>query len=218
MATDFVDPKTGQPAPRTRQLAAAFGWFARGVKEGVIPANNTAMEFDALRKQFYTGNAVFWMYGIWDLGTYAFPTYGLPSDEAAFFADWGWIAAPAPKKGRAGSLNTRSSMRSRSWQRPRARRPFLGTPQRPISTPTTRSRRRSRHQARTARRPALCEVWPLARADRSFEDHQVPAEQSAFRRSQRHRLQGLARRGTGRLSRRTADFVIDEATARPSKT
>jgi inositol-phosphate transport system substrate-binding protein len=57
------------------------------------------MEFDALRKQFYTGNAVFWMYGIWDLGTYAFPTYGLPSDEAAFFADWGWIAAPAPKKG-----------------------------------------------------------------------------------------------------------------------
>src|SRR5260370_41232557 len=39
------------------------------------------------------------MYGIWDLGPYAFPTYGLPSDETAFFADWGWIAAPAPKKG-----------------------------------------------------------------------------------------------------------------------
>src|SRR5438270_480074 len=101
----FVDPKTGHLLLERDKLAAAFGWFARAVKEGVIPANNTAMEFDALRKQFYTGNAVFWMYGIWDLGTYAFPTYGLPSDEAKFFADWGWIAAPPPKRGGApGSL------------------------------------------------------------------------------------------------------------------
>ena len=48
-------------------------------------------------------NAAFWMYGIWDLGTYAFPTYGLPSDEAGFFADWGWIASPAVS-GSASSL------------------------------------------------------------------------------------------------------------------
>ena len=39
----------------------------------MIPANNTAMEFDALRKEFYTGNAAFWMYGIWDLGSVRLP-------------------------------------------------------------------------------------------------------------------------------------------------
>ena len=72
----FVDPATGDLLLERDKLAKAFGWFERGVKEGVIPANNTAMEFDALRKEFYTGNAAFWMYGIWDLGTYAFPTYG----------------------------------------------------------------------------------------------------------------------------------------------
>ena len=94
----FVDEK-GKLLLERDKLAKAFGWFERGVKEGVIPANNTAMEFDALRKEFYTGNAAFWMYGIWDLGSVAFPTYGLPKDEKAFFADWGWIANPAPEKG-----------------------------------------------------------------------------------------------------------------------
>jgi inositol-phosphate transport system substrate-binding protein len=95
----FVDPESGNLLLERDKLAAAFGWFERGVKEGVIPANNTAMEFDALRKEFYTGNAAFWMYGIWDLGSVAFPTYGLPKEEEAFFADWGWIAAPPPEKG-----------------------------------------------------------------------------------------------------------------------
>jgi inositol-phosphate transport system substrate-binding protein len=95
----FVDPETGNLLLERDKLAKAFGWFERAVKENVIPANNTAMEFDALRKEFYTGNAAFWMYGIWDLGTYGFPTYGLPKEEAAFFKDWGWIAAPAVEKG-----------------------------------------------------------------------------------------------------------------------
>jgi inositol-phosphate transport system substrate-binding protein len=46
------------------------------------------------------------MYGIWDLGSVAFPTYGLPSEEEAFFADWGWIAVPAPEKGGSPSSLT----------------------------------------------------------------------------------------------------------------
>lgn len=102
---DFVDPETGNLLIERDKLAAAFNWFERGVKEGVIAANNTSMEFDAIRKEFYTGNAAFFMYGIWDLGSVAFPTYGIPSEEEAFFADWGWIAVPAPEKGgSAGSL------------------------------------------------------------------------------------------------------------------
>jgi inositol-phosphate transport system substrate-binding protein len=101
----FSDPETGNLLLERDKLAKAFGWFERGVKEGVIAANNTAMEFDAIRKEFYSGNAAFWMYGIWDLGTVAFPTYGLPKEEEAFFKDWGWIASPPPEKGGSpGSL------------------------------------------------------------------------------------------------------------------
>jgi inositol-phosphate transport system substrate-binding protein len=92
----FVDPESGKLLIERDKLAKAFGWFERAVKEGVIPANNFSMEADALRKEFYTGNSGFWMYGIWDLGSVAFPTYGLPKEEEAFFKEWGWIAAPAP--------------------------------------------------------------------------------------------------------------------------
>ena len=100
----FVDAEGNLMLERDK-LAKAFGWFERGVKEGVIAANNTAMEFDAIRKEFYGGNAAFWMYGIWDLGTVAFPTFGLPKEEEAFFKDWGWMASPPPEKGGSpGSL------------------------------------------------------------------------------------------------------------------
>ena len=167
---DFVDPATGNLLLERDKLAAAFGWFERGVKEGVIPANNTAMEFDALRKEFYTGNAAFWMYGIWDLGTYAFPTYGLPSDEAAFFADWGWIAAPPREKGgSASSLTHPDRLRGRRRRGgPGARRPAARlSPRTPTSTPTTRSPRRisasspSSSRTRATPRPGR---WPGRRS------------------------------------------------------
>jgi inositol-phosphate transport system substrate-binding protein len=97
---DFVDPSTGELSLDREKLAAAFGWFERGVKSGVIAGNNTSMEWDDIRAQFYKeNNAAFWMYGIWDLGSVAFPTFGLPSDEASFFKDWGWVAAPPVEKG-----------------------------------------------------------------------------------------------------------------------
>ncbi len=96
----FVDPATGNLMLDRAKLTDAFGWFERGIKEGVLAPNNTSMEWDAIRADFYKNNNVaFWMYGIWDLGSYAFPTYGLPQDEKAFFKDWGWMAAPAVKKG-----------------------------------------------------------------------------------------------------------------------
>ena len=157
---NFVDPETGNLLLERDKLAAAFGWFERGVKEGVIPANNTAMEFDALRKEFYTGNAAFWMYGIWDLGTYAFPTYGLPSDEAAFFADWGWIASPPAEKGGSAEqpdapdrLCGRGRRGGSGARRPAAR----ASPRMPTSTPIMRSPRRisasSRSSSRTRATP-----------------------------------------------------------------
>ncbi len=96
----FVDPETGKLLLERDKLASAYGWIERGVKMGVIPANNTSMEWDTIKAEFYKNNNVaFWMYGIWDLGSAAFPTFGVPSDEASFFKDWGWIAAPPVEKG-----------------------------------------------------------------------------------------------------------------------
>ena len=150
----FCSSATSSPRPSAGSSAA--------VKEGVIPANNTAMEFDALRKEFYTGNAAFWMYGIWDLGSYAFPTYGLPNDEAGFFADWGWIAAPARGEGRSGEQPDASRSSTRSPPTRRIRSSPSGcsaTPRPPTSTPITRSRRRisasspSSSRIRATRRP-----------------------------------------------------------------
>ena len=66
------------------------------MKEGVIAPNNTAMEFDAIRKEFYDGQRC--VLDVRHLGSrHASPSrpYGLPKEEEAFFKDWGWIAAPA---------------------------------------------------------------------------------------------------------------------------
>jgi inositol-phosphate transport system substrate-binding protein len=96
----FIDPDSGNLLLERDKLAKAFGWFERAVKAGVIPANNTSMEWDTIKAEFYKNdNAAFWMYGIWDLGSAAFPTFGVPSDETAFFKEWGWIPAPPVDKG-----------------------------------------------------------------------------------------------------------------------
>ena len=103
--SSFLDPETGKLLLEEDKLAAAYGWFERNVQNGVTPGNNTSLEWDFVRKQFYVeNNAAMWMYGIWDLGSYAFPL-GVPSDQESFFEQFGWTAAPAPEKGgRPGSL------------------------------------------------------------------------------------------------------------------
>ncbi len=104
--SSFQDDATDNLLLVRDSLEAAYGWFERNVKSGVTPRNNTEMQWGTIRKNFYADNkAVFWMYGIWDLGTYGFPSFGVPSEEKAFFRDWGWIAAPPVKKGgKPGSL------------------------------------------------------------------------------------------------------------------
>ena len=101
----FLDPESGGLLLEEDKLAAAYGWFERNVKNGVTPSNNTSMEWNFIRDQFYAeNNAVMWMYGIWDLGSSAFPR-GVPSDRDEFFKHFGWTAAPAPELGgRPGSL------------------------------------------------------------------------------------------------------------------
>jgi inositol-phosphate transport system substrate-binding protein len=101
----FVDSESGMLLLEFDRLADAFGWFARNVENDVTPPNNTSMEWDFIRDQFYANNnAAMWMYGIWDLGSNAFPR-GVPSDQETFFQQFGWTAAPAAVEGgQPGSL------------------------------------------------------------------------------------------------------------------
>ncbi len=101
----FVDEASGKLLLEEDKLAGAYGWFERNVQNGVTPANNTSLDWGFIRDQFYRdNNAAMWMYGIWDLGSNAFPR-GVPSEQGAFFEQFGWAAAAASVKGgQPGSL------------------------------------------------------------------------------------------------------------------
>jgi inositol-phosphate transport system substrate-binding protein len=214
----FVDAETGNLLLERDKLAAAFGWFQRAVAEGVIAPNNTSMEWDAIRADFYANDkAPFWMYGIWDLGSYAFPTYGLPSDEEAFFADWGWIAAPPVEKGGQASSLTH---------------PVIYAVAADVSDPDLAVRLlghasaadlNTDHAVTTTHigikpeqldDPRYADAWPLARATELLEITKFLPNNPQF-----GDLNGIiytAMQGveTGRLTAEdAADFVIDEATA-----
>jgi inositol-phosphate transport system substrate-binding protein len=214
---DFVDPETGNLLLERDKLAKAYGWFERGVKEGVIPANNTAMEFDALRKEFYTGNAAFWMYGIWDLGSYAFPTYGLPEDEAAFMKDWGWIAAPAAEKGGKAVSLTHPIIYAVAADvaDPELAVRLLGhASAADLNTDHAVTTTHIGIKPEQLEDPRYKEAWPLARATEFLEITKFLPNNAQF-----GELNGIvysAMQGveTGRLSaEEAADFVIEEASA-----
>jgi inositol-phosphate transport system substrate-binding protein len=214
---NFVDPGTGKLLLERDKLAAAFGWFERGVKQGVIPANNTAMEFDALRKAFYTGNGAFWMYGIWDLGTYAFPTFGLPKDKTGFFADWGWIAAPAASKGgQAGSLTHPIiyAINARVADPELAVRLLGHASAADLNTDHAVTTTHLGIKSEQLKDPRYAEAWPLARATELLKITKFLPNNPQF--GDLNGIIYIALQGveTGRLSaQQAADFVIDEATA-----
>ena len=212
----FVDPN-GKLLLQRDKLAPAFGWFERGVREGVIPANNTAMEFDTLRKAFYTGNAAFWMYGIWDLGTYAFPTYGLPKDEAGFFANWGWIAAPAAKKGEpAGSLTHPIiyAVAAHAADPELAVRLLGHASAVDLNTDHAVTTTHLGIKPEQLKDPRYAAAWPLARATELLKTTKFLPNNPQFGDLNGILYTALQGVETGRLSaQQAADFVIDEASA-----
>jgi inositol-phosphate transport system substrate-binding protein len=214
---DFVDPASGNLLLERDKLAAAFGWFERGVKEGVIPANNTAMEFDALRKEFYTGNAAFWMYGIWDLGSVAFPTYGLPKDEKAFFADWGWIATPAPQKGGAPVSLTHPIVYSISanTKEPELAVRLLGhASAADLNTDHAVTTTHIGIKPEQLQDPRYAEAWPLARATELLKITKFLPNDAQFGELNGIIYAAIQGIESGRLSaEEAAEFVIDEASA-----
>jgi len=214
----FVDPATGNLLLDRAKLADAFGWFERGVKEGIIAPNNTSMEWDAIRADFYQNNkAAFWMYGIWDLGSYAFPTYGLPQDEEGFFKDWGWMAAPAVTKGgEPGSLTHPVVYAiSADVQDPDLAVRLLGEASSPdLNTDHAVTTTHLGIKPEQLDDPRYANAWPLAKATELLKITKFLPNNPQF-----GDLNGIiytAMQGveSGRLSAEdAADFVIDEATS-----
>ena len=214
----FTDPKTGNLLLDRAKLAAAFGWFERGVKEGVIAANNTSMEWDDIRAQFYKdNNDVFWMYGIWDLGSAAFPTFGLPQDETAFFKDWGWIACPPAEKGGSPSSLTHPviyAVSSKTKYPDLAVRllGFASDPDLNVDHAVTTTHLGIKPEELND--PRYAAAWPLAKATAMLKFTKFLPNNPQFGDLNGiiyNAMQGVE---TGRLSAKdAADFVIDEATS-----
>lgn len=214
----FVDPKTGNLLLNEDKLTAAFEWFERGVKAGVIPANNTAMDFDAIRAEFYSNNnAAFWMYGIWDLGSRAFPTYGVPDDEKGFFADWGWIPMPAPEKGGKAMTLTHPIIYgvAADTEHPELVVRLLGyASDAQLNTDHAVTTTHIGIRSEQLEDPRYEESWPLARSTPLLEIAKYLPNNPQFGDLNRMVFTALQGVESGRLTAaEAAAFVIDEATA-----
>ena len=212
----FVDEASGDLLLEPDKLEAAFGWFERNVQNGVIPANNTAMEFDAIRTEFYAeNNAAFWMYGIWDLGSRAFPTYGLPQDEAEFFKDWGWIAAPPVEQGGAPSSLTHPIIYavSADVEHPELAVRLLGfASDADLNTDHAVTTTHIGIKEEQLEDPRYQEAWTLARATEMLEFTKYLPNNPGFGDLNRIIYQAMQGVETGRLTAEdAAQFVVDEA-------
>jgi inositol-phosphate transport system substrate-binding protein len=214
----FQDEETGSLLLEPDKLAAAFGWFERNVENGVTPANNTAMEWDTIRAEFYANNnAAFWMYGIWDLGSRAFPTYGLPQDETEFNKNWGWIAAPPVEKGGKPSSLTHPIIYavSADTEHPDLAVRLLGfASDADLNTDHAVTSTHIGIKQEQLNDPRYQEAWPLARATELLEYTKFLPNNPGFGDLNRIIYQGLQGVESGRLSaEEAAQFVVDEAEA-----
>jgi inositol-phosphate transport system substrate-binding protein len=214
----FVDEGSGDLLLELDKLEDAFAWFERNVQNGVIPANNTAMEFDAIRAEFYSeNNAAFFMYGIWDLGSRAFPSFGVPSDEAAFDKDWGWVASPPVEQGGPPSSLTHPIVYavSADVEHPELAVRLLGfTSDADLNTDHAVTSTHIGIREEQLEDPRYQEAWTLARSTELLEYTKFLPNHPGFGDLNRIIYQGIQGVESGRLSaEEAAQFVADEAEA-----
>ena len=213
----FVDPDSGKLLLEFDKLAAAYGWFARNVEMGVTPANNTSLDWGYIRDQFYKdGNAAMWMYGIWDLGSHAFPR-GVPSDKDAFFESFGWTAAPAAEEGgQPGSLTHPIVYVVSAGEHQELAARVVGFASDAVLNTdhavTTTHLGIKRAQLED---PRYIEQWPLALSTPLLEITRYLPNHTDFGALNQIIYEGLQGVETGQLSaEEAADYVITEAEAR----
>lgn len=211
----FVDEE-GNLLLEPEKLEDAYAWFQRNVESGVTPANNTSMEFDAIRQEFYAeDNAAFFMYGIWDLGSRAFPSFGVPSEEAAFDEDWGWIAAPPVEEGGEPSSLTHPIVYavSADVEHPELAVRLLGfASDADLNTDHAVTTTHIGIKEEQLEDPRYQEAWTLARATELLEYTKFLPNNPDFGDLNRIIYQGLQGVESGRLTaEEAAQFVVDEA-------
>ncbi len=212
----FSDPETGSLLLEPEKLEAAFGWFERNVQIGVTPANNTAMEWGDIREAFYTrDNAAFWMYGIWDLASQAFPIYGLPKEEEAFFKDWGWTAVPPVVAGGTASSLTHPivyAMSSEVQDKDLAIRLLGFASDADLNTDHAVTTAHLAIRSEQLDDPRYQAAWPVARATELLDITQYLPNNAGFADLNRVIYTALQGVETGSLSAaEAAQFVVDEA-------
>jgi inositol-phosphate transport system substrate-binding protein len=175
------------------------------------------MDLDAIKQEFYTGNAAFYMYGIWDLGSAAFPTYGLPKDEKAFFADWGWVAVPPADKGGAPSSLTHPIVYviSAKTKEPELAVRLLGhASAADLNTDHAVTTTHLGIKPEQLQDPRYAAAWPLARATDLLKITRFLPNNSDFGELNGIIYTAIQGVESGRLSAEdAADFVADEASS-----
>ncbi len=212
--SSFLDSASGKLLLEEDKLAAAYEWFAGNVVSGVTPANNTAMDWDAIRASFYKDNkTVFWMYGIWDLAR-AFAA-GVPEDEEGYFKQSGWVASPAVVRGGKPNSLTHPIVYAVSAQSDNKELAATIVGLASSAELNTLHSIGSFHIGiKNAQLgiPAYAESWGLRRATKLLEFTQFMPNHPDFGRLNGIIYTALQGVETGRLSpAEAAEFVIDEA-------
>jgi inositol-phosphate transport system substrate-binding protein len=176
------------------------------------------MDFDAIRADFYAeDNAAFFMYGIWDLGSRAFPSFGVPSEEAAFDKDWGWVASPPVEEGGEPSSLTHPIVYavSADVEHPDLAVRLLGfASDADLNTDHAVTTTHIGIKEEQLEDPRYQEQWTLARATELLEHTKYLPNNPEFGDLNRIIYQALQGVESGRLTaEEAAQFVADEASA-----
>ncbi|WP_186391490.1 MULTISPECIES: ABC transporter substrate-binding protein [unclassified Pannonibacter] len=101
----FIDEASGKLIFPKAEMAEALGWYERNARDGVTPADNTAMSWEAIQGAFKQEKAFIFHQGVWAVAWQAGDKNGAvwPTDKEGYFNKIGWIPAPAAKQGGAPS-------------------------------------------------------------------------------------------------------------------